>query len=576
MIITAVIVVAVAIFFFAIIVTAQGLNLSQYISTLGTKPTDRANTPVSETDIRNALGSLDPSPVVMEDGYGLTTNALKKIVDQKEKSNIPSGEESGTATEDYALCNRLRDCVRAYQAEGGDATGCVIDEFNYKDFTVGSTYSDYKSVVDEISKVLNQCLPTRLKKNVGGDITQDICRLDTKSNPLSVVPVTDGGVLVNSASIPSGQSGVLRIKPSKVYAVGKMTVVARARDSSFQKCENLVKMHVMIGTHDTVSDYNNKNQKIFYGERDVNITCENGYVKFTFDFNDFFGAGQNQELAAYVDLHPTEDTTEGPADDYLAVSLEPMIETQYRPCNPPASDVMTNKIMMSDNPSYIGRGHMKLVLNNLNTTQANCQYNIAICSQDAFVNDTDDELYNIYDFVRTFRPDQHTAHTEYLYNSNGDTTATVLVYNYFEFDLNNPHIGDDITEAVRSGMDEWSRFVYPLVSSGSPTVIGTADMNPFSASSSNVNGLILGGSSAFSKNCWNLDDTLWTYNSQGFDFDKLPDPTYIYVSPWQFETPEHKIYGKVRLTLAFLKPEKTQLKPVYPIAMICGEHYTQY
>ena len=130
----------------------------------------------------------------------------------------------------------------------------------------------------------------------------------------------------------------------------------------------------------------------------------------------------------------------------------------YGRCDFLPSMIDKNKIYYDTKDfSSSGEGYTKIILSNLETEkQRECNFNLFMCSQNAFSNSSEDAAMEIYNFVRDldsidlYKPDVPVARTG----------EDVIAFNTAVFRLDGDYTTEQIIEAIKSGYKFWRYVSY--------------------------------------------------------------------------------------------------------------------
>jgi len=142
------------------------------------------------------------------------------------------------------------------------------------------------------------------------------------------------------------------------------------------------------------------------------------------------------------------------------------------------------------------RGNLKIQLGRLDTDfLRECKFDIYVCSQDAFAESEDDTILALSDFFTNFNPSN-------VYTTINDGNKEIILYNYFEFNLNKPYDIEEINSAIKTGLRLWetNKFLYDSSSTGLEWLKNNDGI--YGASWTEIS-----GGPGFNEDCWNSDVT---------------------------------------------------------------------
>ncbi len=98
------------------------------------------------------------------------------------------------------------------------------------------------------------------------------------------------------------------------------------------------------------------------------------------------------------------------------------------------------------------RGNLKLSLGRLDTDfMRNCKFDIYICGQEAFAEYEEELILTLSDFLMNFNP------TNVYKKKPTPNNEIIIIYNYFEFDLDKDYTIEEIESAIKTGFRLWEQ-----------------------------------------------------------------------------------------------------------------------
>jgi hypothetical protein len=195
------------------------------------------------------------------------------------------------------------------------------------------------------------------------------------------------------------------------------------------------------------------------------------------------------------------------------------------------------------------RGNLKIQLGRLDTDfLRECKFDIYACSQDAFAENEDDGILALSDFFTNFNPSN-------VYTTIDDGNKKIILYNYFEFNLDKPYDIEEIKSSIKTGFRLWetNRFLYDSSSTGLEWLKNNDGI--YGASWTEIS-----GRPGFNEDCWNSDVT----NSV-----KSGNARVLIGN-----CPNNNCTEKLRIRVAFKYEKPTALHPylyqLYPIITFCS------
>jgi len=127
----------------------------------------------------------------------------------------------------------------------------------------------------------------------------------------------------------------------------------------------------------------------------------------------------------------------------------------YPRCDPSPEYFDTNKIYYDSLTTTVNSpGYTKILFGNLNyQSQRDCNFNMYLCSSNAFANSSEETTIQIYDFIKDFE-------SKYFWKDQGND---VMKYNYAIFTLDRNYTEEEIIDAIQTGYRYWSMINYPFM-----------------------------------------------------------------------------------------------------------------
>jgi hypothetical protein len=114
---------------------------------------------------------------------------------------------------------------------------------------------------------------------------------------------------------------------------------------------------------------------------------------------------------------------------------------------------------MPSGGNSLNRGNIKIQLGRLDVDfQRNCKFDIYVCSQDAFAEYEGESILNLNDFLNDFSPIN-------VYKTSSFGNNQIILYNYFDFNLDKEYTVEEIKSAIKTGFRNWEQNLFPYLSS---------------------------------------------------------------------------------------------------------------
>jgi len=127
--------------------------------------------------------------------------------------------------------------------------------------------------------------------------------------------------------------------------------------------------------------------------------------------------------------------------------------------NPNSSIKVFYDSSMPGGGNSLNRGNIKLQLGKLDVDfQKNCMFDIYVCSQDAFAEYEGENILDLNDFLKDFNPIN-------VYNVSSFENKEIILYNYFESNLDKEYTVEEIKSAIKTGFRNWEQNLFLYLSS---------------------------------------------------------------------------------------------------------------
>jgi hypothetical protein len=197
------------------------------------------------------------------------------------------------------------------------------------------------------------------------------------------------------------------------------------------------------------------------------------------------------------------------------------------------------------------RGNIKIQLGRLDTDfLRDCKFDIYVCSQDAFAEYEDENILTLSEFFMNFNSYNIYKDTSYV-------NKEIILYNYFEFNLDKEYTIDEIKSAIKTGVRLWetNSFLYDSLSSPIDWLRHNDDIYQGSWD-------YLDGITQYKSDCW----------SKGIESYMKDNNVKVISGNCQGGICKEKI--KIRVAFKYIKPNlNNPLKsPLYPIITFCDPY----
>ncbi|MFH1229384.1 MAG: hypothetical protein V1678_03090 [Candidatus Aenigmatarchaeota archaeon] len=419
--------------------------------------------------------------------------------------------------DEYALCKNLKTCI--YQSYGdkeySDINGCLVGQIQHNE---GDSID-----LNELDTILKSCKSEMLTLNIGNNMTKDLCYFNNTSisnydyerpndfylkyqvpdpGTSSTYPTLNGQVRFypvyqDKELIPYFDNGGESAAKYRVYVAFNSTpnskfevrvghfqyIVAPNLNWDNKECplgevttdsNGFAKAMLTYGTDcnkdgENWKDYPEKHPlngiAIFSPTQNSNEIDSIKNVNVVFYSNNPYMNGQWAD-----DLRYSNCNFNVPIDSYLE-------DRPWWGINNPDNLNTSWSLTQGDKDSSIkvfydsflpgggnsnNRGNIKIQLGHLDTDfTRDCNFNLYVCTQDAFADYSDESSVALTEFFMNFNP--INVYRNVSYGSN-----KVILYNYFLYNLDRNYSVDEIKSAIKTGMRlfESNSFIPNSLSSG--------------------------------------------------------------------------------------------------------------
>ena len=380
-------------------------------------------------------------------------------------------------TSEYELCKEIKSCILEYAGDKSykELHGCFLRQIPHND---GTSFD-----INDLKQVLASCKDESITINTGNDFVKELCYFDADSISFYDVNRPDDFYMkydMTASIIASGSSGFRGVLESEdlvpFYKEGAETV-------------DRYKVYIFLaGAPDTIytimGGYRGTVDKEFEMVTTDSDGHWNGEIYFPEDWKNEVDRGEGVNKFNYVwvqnaalqgavylknpesgyvwshDLRFSKCNFEYDPEPYLDqkpwwVTLDqtesPLTTNQG---NPDSSIKVFYDPGMPGGGNSDLRGNIKLQLGRLDTDfQRNCKFDIYVCSQDAFAEHEEEQILTLSEFLTNFDP----SYTNRIISlSNYD----IILYNYFELDMDKGYTPDEIRSAIKSGFRMWEQTMF--------------------------------------------------------------------------------------------------------------------
>ncbi|MFH0929443.1 MAG: hypothetical protein V1818_03750 [Candidatus Aenigmatarchaeota archaeon] len=393
----------------------------------------------------------------------------------------------------YELCKEIKSCILEYYGDSNykDVHGCFLRQIPHND---GTSFN-----IDVLKSVLDTCVGEPIMINMGNDFVRELCYFDPNfiafydvSRPEDYYMKHEMNAIYGAANpsrIPSIYRNILESDVITPFYMEDNEVLDRYRIYiSFTGTPN--------GEYKILGGYLGANYEkeftmvttdsngLWYGELGFpeewrsDVDDDESKNKFNFIWVrqwDSSSVATNLNGAVYLndpesgyiwshDLRFSKCNFETNPEPYLDprpwwvygdLTESPLTKNQ-------GSQDSAIKVFYDSNMPGGGnsdlRGNIKLQIGRLDTDfQRNCMFDIYVCSQDALAEYEGENILNINDFMINFDP-------LYVNKVIDAGSHEIILYNYFELELDRGYTADEIRSALKSGFRVWEHTFFPYAS----------------------------------------------------------------------------------------------------------------
>ncbi|MFQ6020963.1 MAG: hypothetical protein ACE5J4_03015 [Candidatus Aenigmatarchaeota archaeon] len=356
---------------------------------------------------------------------------------------------------DGRLCINLKNCIKQ---SFSDEENCIVDIIPGSEGFID---------ISQLSQLVSSCKDEPIKIPIAEDVEEEICYFDSPyleareysiEGPYGCRGATSGCDPDIRWGCESGLLGwcnsVQKINFGKKYFVHKIVGhwtpggPEGSHDNIFVLCKGSCPSKGL----ENIESYINRLKDCFEEDKDgcmlYNSKCSNCVHKDQEFFIEYYGEVEKVE-GKVMGSHEYLDEL------HVKLYLDTFYTSSifYPLCDFDTSYIRTNEInyFPKDTPGS-GITNTKIMLGNLEARkQKNCKFNLFVCSEKAFANNTDEKIIEIYNYVRDFEsPD--------LY----EISDNFIKFNYGKFILDRPYHKDEIINAIDSGFKYWRAINYPF------------------------------------------------------------------------------------------------------------------
>jgi len=507
---------------------------------------------------------------------------------------------------DYELCKEIENCILECYSnpEDCDKYGCFITSIAHN----GVPFD-----INTLKNVLNDCTPKLLKMDMGHNTEKELCYFDTSD--ISYYDFDRSHDFYMKYSLPVKKD----IKSLYIYDGSlHLTPFYKEVEETFER----YRVYVAINGEEENMNYEvsigNYYWDWFWGEQ-TKYSCKLGDI--TTDFNGFGYAEfteidsdcgnydkwkadpekyplngikvlKESDQAKWFDVYATfyanmpesnEAWTRGLKYSHCNFNTDPEPYLPEKPWWVLLSDTLTSPFDKKDgdvdsavkvfyDSSLPGggmnsnkRGNIKISLGRLDTDfLRNCKFDLYICSQDAFVEYDEETVFELTDFFTYLNPANIYKIEKADTNNDGYEETDLIIYNYFEFDLNKNYTLEEIKSAIKTGFRLWEQSQFLYISSGTGINWLTNTNNDGIYESDWDETWAWSSSLLYDEDCWNTDVE---------NYLKLESTQKAIVGRCPNGICKEKL--KVRVTFKYMEPNVSALgdgwkRPLYPIITFCS------
>jgi hypothetical protein len=495
--------------------------------------------------------------------------------------------------DEYNICKRIKDyCLTNYDKDNG----CVIKQIPHTDNTVFD--------LNNFLNILSHCKSESLIVDMGNNISKELCYFNSSSISSYNFDRTSNDFYV---SYQTDRSNIYLPTTDSNYYAYAYTYNLKLTPFYKENGQTLDKYKVYVAINGTpYKDFNIKLENTTpsgpLGRDPVvgdncnvgKITTDStgfGYAFFSPsdcqssniddwknkpDEHPISGAeayGPDKLDAIYAVFYANMPASNGDWSNDLRysncnfqTSLEPYLKN--RPWWAYNSDNLNSSWIINGNPnssikvfsdsnmpgggSNNNRGNIQIRLGNFDPNfLRNCKFDIYVCAQDAFAEYENEGILGLSDFLTNFAP--ANVHKIIKNESN-----QIILYNYFEYDLDKNYTIDEIKSAIKTGFRLWEQNTFLYSSFSSYAWLTYNDGIKQSAWNE------LNGGVEYSEDCWNknIENDIFSISRNNLIGN----------------CPGSICSGKIKFRVAFkyIKPSSTTPypSPLYPTITFCGYSLT--
>jgi hypothetical protein len=411
---------------------------------------------------------------------------------------------------EYVLCNKIKEECILSQYREKNKQGCYIVEIPHND---GTSFN-----INTLLNVLSSCRSESLRVNVGNDFMKELCYFSSSS--ISYYDFRRPSDFYLNYTINNAISGKDYYNPSvyDTFLYNKDLNLTAFTSNGEENIENYRIYVAVNGTPNT--EYTIRvvyvQNLIVDMDGDIYPTIEHMYELGKIK-TDSYGFGE-AEFDNYGDIDTgggkiwrqkiNDEPTKNKFNAVMIVSMpinkasaifyansptnvEWTNELRYSNCNfdtdietylkdrpwwvPNNNNLNSSWYVVSGNPdspikvfydssmpgggNSLNRGNIKIQLGKLDVDfQRNCMFNVYVSSQDAFAGYEGENILNLNDFLKDFSPIN-------VYRTSSFGNDQIILYNYFEFDLDKEYTVEEIKSAIKTGFRNWEQNLFPYLSS---------------------------------------------------------------------------------------------------------------
>jgi hypothetical protein len=407
---------------------------------------------------------------------------------------------------EYALCNKIKETCILSQYRENNQNGCYIGEIPHND---GTSFN-----INTLLNVLSSCRSESIRINMGNNFMKELCYFNSSSisyydferpsdfylsdeayneNPggTAIIACVDAGrrelkpfreengelienyriyVAINTTRSEDyniyvgnwGESspGVCSSPPTILYKIG--TIKTDSNGFGYAEFDNYGDADAGGGKtwRDIVKEDPTKN-KMTGVEASHTWSGEFGKIWLAFYANNPESAGTWTNELRYSNCNFDTDIEPYLKDRPWWVSNPENLNSSWYIVsgNPNSSIKVFYDSSMPGGGNSLNRGNIKIQLGKLDVDfQRNCKFDIYVCSQDAFAEYEGENILNLNDFLKDFSP--INVYKTYDYGN-----EEIILYNYFEFNLDKEYTVEEIKSVIKTGLRNWEQNLFPYLSS---------------------------------------------------------------------------------------------------------------